>query len=149
MTTTQSLYLEDVDIGDEIPAQVRTVDRDDVLAFLEAWHGKQEPGGFSGRFTDPEHAKKEGLPGPIVPGIMSMALISRTLTDWAPTVDLKTIDVIFRQVVPQGTQIRIYGVVTDKDEQAGRVEADIYLEPLGGQPFIRGKADLSLPARGE
>ena len=39
-------------------------------------------GEIAGRFTDDEAAKKEGLPGMILPGNMSLGLLSKLLTDW-------------------------------------------------------------------
>jgi len=77
-----------------------------------------------------------------------VALISTMLTDWSPTVRFKMMDAIFRQVVPQGTEIKVYGVVTDKSEERQEVEVDLYVEPLEGQPFIRGKAVVGVPSRG-
>lgn len=147
MTTVQTLYLEDVDIGDEVTPQVRRITMDDVKAFGQV-SPRTEMLDKPNRFNSEEQAKKEGLPGPVIPGAMSMALIAKTLTDWSPGVQLKTLDVILRQVVPQGTDIKIYGVVTDKDEEQRQVEVDIYVEPPEGQPFIRGKAVLGLPSRG-
>jgi len=34
------------------------------------------------RFTDDEGAKKEGLPGMILPGNMSLSLLTKLVTDW-------------------------------------------------------------------
>lgn len=148
MTTTKAIYLEDVEIGDEVPTQARQVNMKDVRSFLVVWHGPQGLEETS-RFNSEDQARKERLPGPIIPGIMSMALLSKMLTDWSPTVRLKDIDVIFRQVVPQDNEIKLYGVVTDKNEEREEVEVDLYLEPLEGQPFVRGKAVLGLPSRGD
>ncbi|MBF8267474.1 MAG: acyl dehydratase [Dehalococcoidia bacterium] len=148
MTDNKAVYLEDVEIGDELPTQARQVNMEDVRAFLLVWQG---PRGLEqpSRFNSEDQARRERLPGPIVPGIMSMGLLSKMVTDWSPTIQLKTMDVIFRQVVPQGTEIRFYGVITDKHEDREEVEVDLYLGPLQGQPFIRGKAVLGLPSRGE
>ena len=147
MTTTKALYMEDVDIGDEVPPVVRRITSEDVRSYLEAWQGP-EATKWPSRFHDEEQAEMEGLAGPIVPGPMSMALLSKMLTDWSPTVRLKLIDTIFRQVVTHETEVKIYGVVTDKNEEQQEVEVDLYLEPMEGQPFIRGKAVLGLPSRG-
>ena len=146
MAIVKSLYLEDVDIGDEVPAVIRRITTEDVCAYLEAWQGPDATA-WPSRFHDVEQAKKEGLEAPIVPGPMSMAILSKFLTDWSPTVRLKLIDTIFRQVVPHGAEVKIYGVITDKNEDDLQVELDIYLEPLDGQPFIRGRAVLGLPSR--
>ena len=43
----------------------------------------------SGRFTDDEYARKEGLPGAIVPGNMSLGFLSRMLTEFFPAGTLK------------------------------------------------------------
>ncbi len=42
-------------------------------------------GRIAGRFTDDEAAKKEGLPGMILPGNMSLGLLSKLVTDWIGT----------------------------------------------------------------
>ena len=76
-----------------------------------------------------------------------MALIAKTLTDWSDGVRLKVIDVILRQVWPQASEVKIYGVVTDKNDELEEVEVDIYVEDPGGQPLIRGRAVLGLPRK--
>ncbi len=148
MTTNDAVYLEDVDIGDEVPAQLRQIFMEDVRPFMLAWHGPnalEKPS----RFNSVEYALSEGLPTAILPGIMNMALVSKMLTDWSHTVRLKSIDVIFRQVVPQGAELKIYAIITDKHEDREEIEVDLYLEPAAeGQPYVRGSAVLGLPSRG-
>ncbi len=146
MASIKTVHIEDVEIGDTVTPQLRRITMGEVKAFWEVLNG---PGSLErpSRFNSVEQAKKEGLPGPVIPGPMSVALISKTLTDWAPGVQLKLLDVILRQVVPQGTEFKIYGIVTDKNEGEQQVEVDLYVEPLEGQPFIRGKAVLRVPSR--
>ncbi len=146
MASTKTIHLEDVEIGDTVTPQVRRVTMEEVKTFWEVLHG---PGGFEqpSRFNSVEQAKKEGLHGPAIPGPMIIALISKTLTDWAPGVQLKLLDVILRQVVHQETEFKVYGIVTDKNEGEQQVEVDIYLEPLEGQPSVRGRAVLRLPSK--
>jgi len=43
-----------------------------------------------------EDAKKEGLPGQLVPGNLSMALFSRMITDWNPDASLVRLSATFR-----------------------------------------------------
>ena len=148
MATTKMLYFEDVEVGDETTPLYQCLTLDTVKSFQEVQSGPDARSGPS-RFNDEEQAKREGLPGPIVPGNFNMALISRMLTDWSPTVQLKKLDIIFRQVVPQGTDIKIYGVVTGKDEETRELELDVYLEPMDGQPFYRGTANVGLPSRSD
>ena len=142
MTSTRTIHIEDVEIGDTVTPQVRRITMEEVKAFQGP--GSQEQ---PTRFNSVEHAKKEGLAGPVIPGGMSVAMISKTLTDWSPGVQLKLLDVILRQVVPQESEFKIYATVTDKNEAEQQVEVDIYVEPLEGQPYIRGRAVLRLPSR--
>ncbi|HZA24064.1 MAG TPA: MaoC family dehydratase, partial [Dehalococcoidia bacterium] len=71
-------YFEDVELGDEIGSLEKVASDDDVTAFCELW-GNPMPN----RFTDQAIAEKARLPGPIVPGVMSMSLMAQLLTDWA------------------------------------------------------------------
>ncbi len=148
MTSTKAIHLEDVEIGDRVTPQVRRITMGEVKVFWEVLNGPGSPMmERPSRFNSVEQAKKEGLAGPVIPGPMIIAMISKAMTDWTPGVQIKLLDVILRQVVPQDAEFKIYGTVTDKNEAEQQVEADIYLEPLEGQPFVRGRAILRLPAR--
>jgi hypothetical protein len=148
MTSTKTIHLEDVEIGDTVTPQIRRITMDGVKTFWAAIHGPGSPMmERPSRFNSVEQAKKEGLPGPVIPGPMIIAMIAKGMTDWTSGVQLKLLDVILRQVVPQETEFKIYGIVTDKDETKHQVEVDIYLEPLEGQPFVRGRAVLGLPSK--
>ena len=57
-------YFEDIDIGDEIAELDICPTTADVVRFVDVARMQ------SGRFTDDEYARKEGLPGAIVPGNM-------------------------------------------------------------------------------
>ena len=71
-------YFEDVELGDEIgPLQTEATDYG-VLEFCQVWDNRGPS-----RFTDQAMAEESRLPGPIVPGIMSMGIMARLLTDWA------------------------------------------------------------------
>ncbi|MSQ40467.1 MAG: hypothetical protein EXR55_02155 [Dehalococcoidia bacterium] len=148
MASTRTIRLEDVEIGDTITPQVRCISLDEVTVFWEAIHGPGSPMmERPSRFNSVEQAKKEGLPGPVIPGPMIIAIIAKAMTDWAPGVQLKLLDVILRQVVHQGADFKVYGIVTDKNEGEQQVEVDIYLEPTEGQPYVRGRAVLGFPSK--
>ena len=83
-------YFEDVELGDEIgPLQTEATDYG-VLEFCQVWDNRGPS-----RFTDQAMAEESRLPGPIVPGIMSMGIMARLLTDWAGTEALKDLDIVF------------------------------------------------------
>lgn len=138
------LYYEDVEPGDELGPLERHPTLDTVRTFCNLW-GNPGPN----RFVDPEIAQGLGQPGPIVPGVMSVALMSQLFTQWGPPDILKKIDVVFRQPVLHAP-VKIIALVTDKREEDGDnlVECDIHLTNLDGDRLVGGKVILSLPSRG-
>ena len=137
------LYYEDVDLGDELGPLERHPTTDTVRTFCEIW-GNPGPN----RFVDPEVARGLGQPGPIVPGVMSVALMSQLFTQWGPPQILKKIDVVFRQPVLHAP-VKVVALVTDKYEDGDEnlVECDIHLTNLDGDRLVGGKVILSLPSR--
>lgn len=135
---------EDVHLGETIGPVEHTFTLEAVKAFCTLWG---QPG--ESRFTSSDVARREGLPGPIVPGIMSMAVLSRLLTDWANGGELASLDVIFRQPVPHHQPLRMVGMVTDTRAEGSRglVEADVFLERADGERLVTGKALVALPLR--
>ena len=138
-------YYEDVEIGDELGPQERTVTTDSVREFETALGRDTQPG----YFTDPKVAKRQGLPDVIVPGPMSMALMNQLLSNWAAGGWVKKLDVVFRQTVPQNRLLRVRGVVTDKNHVDGesRVECDVYVESEEGDRLVGGQAIILLPTK--
>ena len=143
---SRELYFEDVEIGDDIGPVQRTVNRDQVLRFLSVHEGRDT--GVD-RFTSEEAAKKEGLPGAIVPGAMNIAMMSTLLTGWSDTARLKKLDVVFRGMVPHDKTLTLSGIVTDKGVVDGeaRLECDVFLENDEGTRLVIGNAIVLLPTR--
>ena len=72
MVDGKCLSFEDIDLGDEIgPVELVATD-ENVATFCELW-GNPMPN----RFTSQDMAEASGLPGPIVPGVMSMAIMGQ------------------------------------------------------------------------
>lgn len=97
------------------------------------------------RFTDEEGAKREGLPGQITPGVLSLALLARTLLAWAPGAQLRRLGTTFRGVALAGSEVTIHGTVTEKDEDARTIECDLWMESAEGDRLVIGTATLALP----
>ncbi len=146
MTQPNFPYFEDVELGDEIGPIERVASDDDVLSFCQIW-GNDLPN----RFTDQAIAERSRLPGPIVPGIMSMALMGQLLTDWAGPEGVKDLDLVFRQPVPHNQPLRISATVTDTRQEDGEnlVECDILMTGTQGERYVGGTALLSLDSRPE
>ena len=140
------LYYEDVELGDEIGPVYREVTDADVLQALSVWGSQTGPS----RFTSADVAKSEGLPNPIVPGAMNIAIVGQLVTNWSSTVSLKKLDVVFRGMVPHHRPLTLKGLVTDKDLVDGvpQLDVDVVLENEEGTPLVIGKATVSIPERG-
>lgn len=128
-----------LEIGTEIPRLEIVLSGDQVRRYATA---AQMPGR---RFFSDEVARKEGLPGQILPGNMSMAMLSRMLTDWLPEARLEKLGVTFRGIVQPGKPIVCSGFVTDRrdDDAAIELECDLILEQEG-ERRITGVAVLRL-----
>ena len=145
MTQSAKLYFEDVELGDEIGPAIISVLDEQVVDFCSLW-GNPAPN----RFTDQEQAEKVGLSEPIVPGIMSMALVSRVLTDWAGAGTVADLDLVFRGTIPHNQPLHVGFQISDTDqaESGNYVQCDITMTgPVPDRPYIIGTARLNLPSR--
>ena len=131
--------VSDVSFGEDLPVFDPDTSMDNVIRFTEAagWRGP--------RFTDHEAARKEGLPGALVPGIMSQGFLCAMIHRWAPPAKIVEVDTIFRAPVIVDQTYHINGVVTDIDENEGRVEVDLTVTNDKGETRVFGTAKVNLP----
>jgi|SRR5579875_4059098 acyl dehydratase len=101
----------------------------------------------SPRFTDDEGARKEGLPGMIVPGNMSSGLLGKLVADWAKTVGgrLARMGVTYRAPVLPDHTITLQGFVTQTDAAARTADVDIWLENEDSERLVIGTATVKFP----
>ena len=132
--------MRNVEFGEELPAFDPDTTLQNVKAFVRAarWQGP--------RFTDHEAARREGLPGALVPGIMSQGFLAAMIHRWAPEADLRHLDTVFRAPLLVDAPCHISGVVTDIDNEAGEVEIDITVTNDAGETLVFGTARVRLPA---
>jgi acyl dehydratase len=129
---------EDVEEGDELPIREFFLSKDQVRAYARAANQ------WSARFTDDEGARKEGLPGMITPGNMSMGLLTASIESWAGPGVLRRLGTTFRGLVLPGRTIRLCGTVTQKHERTRAVELDVWLESDEGERLVVGTATVAL-----
>ena len=144
LTETSLPRFDDVELGDEIgPMETEATD-EAVLAFCRAWGDLQYT---PNRFTDPKIAVDNGLPGPIVPGIMALAMMARMLTEWAGVASIRDLDAVFRQPVPHHAPVTIAGIVTDIRREDGEnlVECDVLMTGAQAERYVTAKTTLALP----
>ena len=130
--------LQDVGFGEELPAYVpdTTLKRSAEFASIVGWEGA--------RFSDHEKARKEGLAGAMVPGILNQAYFSAMIHKWAPNATLLSIDTIFRAPVIADQAYTMQATVTHIDENAGIIEIDLIMSNEKKETRVLGTARISL-----
>jgi acyl dehydratase len=130
--------ISDVEFGETLPDFSPDTSLANVGAFCDAagWHGP--------RFNSHEEARKLGLPGAIVPGIMSQGFLAAMIHRWAPDASIVKIDTVFRAPVLVDNAHTITAVVTDIDEDAGTVETDLTVTNEAGETRVFGTATVKI-----
>lgn len=132
--------LADVEFGQALPAFEPDTSLDTVRKFAElvGWDGA--------RFNDHEAARQEGLPGAIVPGILSQGYLVAMIHQWAQDADIAQIDTVFRAPVLADQAHTISGVVTDIDDDQSLIEIDLTVTNEKNETRVFGTASVRLPA---
>jgi acyl dehydratase len=142
-----SRYFDDVEIGDEFEEK-ESPGKDDVLRFFMMTASARLNGPGDNRFVSDEAGKRLGAEGPIIPGVMSFALLSRLVTDWMGAEGrLDNLDVSFRRPIAHGDNVRLVALVTDTDAEVASVKLDVYIENERGERPLQGTANVRLPRR--
>ena len=130
--------IEDVEFGTELPAFSPDTTLVNVQNFCQA-AGWDRP-----RFNSHEEARKLGLPGAIVPGIMSQGFLAAMIHRWAPEGQIVKIDTVFRAPVLVDHPHNITGTVTDIDEAEHTVGIDLTVLNEAGETRVFGTASVRL-----
>ncbi|HEY5646813.1 MAG TPA: hypothetical protein VIS76_12760 [Pseudomonadales bacterium] len=101
--------------------------------------------GLGGRFKDHEAARKEGLPGALVPGIMAMGFLTSMIHRWSPVAQVVHVDTVFRAPMIADEPLSISAVVTDVDEATGVVQLDLTVKNSANETRVFGTANVRLP----
>ena len=132
---------EDVNIGDALGPEEMYLSKDQVRAYAKAM------GMWVARFTDDEEARKEGLPGMITPGNMSLAILSKLVTDWIGTgaAKMTRLGTTYRQPVIPDHTVALHGFVTHKNDAERTVEMDVWIESEDAERLVIGTATVHFP----
>lgn len=132
--------IADVDFGAELPPFEPDTSLTAAGAFADAvgW-------GRGGRFKSHDKARREGLPGALVPGIMAMGFLTSMIHRWAPAAHVEHIDTVFRAPLLADEPCHISAVVTDIDEDEGLVQLDLTVKNQAGETRVFGTANVRLP----
>lgn len=132
------LRFEDAEFGEELPLFEPDLTLPNVRKFARAAEM------MAPRFTDHEGARKEGLPGALVPGVMSQAILVAMIHRWAPNAEIEKIDTVFRAPVIADEAHKVSGVVTDLDAAARTAEIDLTITNAAGETRVLGTAKVKL-----
>lgn len=137
-------YFDEIELGDQIGPLQTTATAENVARFCQVWSPPTP-----NRFTDPQTAQDSGMDGPIVPGIMALAMMAQLLTDWAGPNAVQDLDVVFRQPIPHNRPLTIEATITDLRQENGQnlAECDILMLGPQNERHAAGKATISLPTR--
>ncbi len=130
---------QDIELGDELPEYAPDVSLSAVRSFAEAVGV-----GRVGRFTDHEKARREGLPGAIVPGIMSQGILAAMIHRWAPGSQIRKLDTVFRAPIVVDSQARCRGVITETEPETSSVDIDLTIVNELGETRVLGTATVVL-----
>lgn len=133
--------VHDVEFGAELPAFSPDTSLSKTAEFAQAvgW------GNGGGRFDNHEAARKQGLPGALVPGIMGMGFLTSTVHQWSDVAEIEQIDTVFRAPMLADQPLTISAIVTDIDEDSGVIELDMTLKNELDETRVFGTARVRLP----
>jgi acyl dehydratase len=138
-------YIEDVEPGDEFEESWQATP-EAVRLYMTTRRGAI--GGVDPLELDDDDRPRPGFDRPIVPGPMSLAVLTRVVTDWmGPLGRLRSIDVDYRRPVYRDDALRVIALVTDTAEDGATVRLDVYFQNERGERPLQGIAVVELPQR--
>jgi hydroxyacyl-ACP dehydratase HTD2-like protein with hotdog domain len=141
----EQVYFEDIDVGDELPEVVETVDEVQMFFFSAATNN-----GHRIHYDEPYTKNVENRPTILVHGPLQAALLAKAVTDWAgPQGHLKRFQIQNRGNAFPHEKLTYGGTITDKREEDGLalVEMDIFERNEQGDVLVPGTATVALPRR--
>lgn len=139
----QTLFVEDVTIGDEAPVRSHVLTRTDLVAYAGA------SGDFNPMHHDEVIATASGQPSVFGHGMFSMGLLGSALTDYVGIGNVRRFQVRFaKQTWPEenlSTRIVVSGTRRENGEHL--VDLEVRLHNADGEDKVVGEATAVLPSR--
>lgn len=146
MSAQETLYFEDVAVGDEIPPLVRgPMTTTHVMrwsAAIENWHRIH--------YDQPFATEHDGLPGLLINGTWKQHFLVALLRNWVePAGWLAHIQMSFRGMDLVGDTLTAHGQVTEcsRSQDFGVVKCEVAIANQRGQDTTPGTATVVLPFR--
>lgn len=138
------IYIEDVEIGTELPPLVKGPIRQIQLTRYAGASGD-----FNPIHQDDEFARAAGMGGVFAHGMLTMGFVAQALTDWAGAGTVRKLGVRFTGLVRLKDVVTCRGRVMARSSENGqhRVEVEVWAENQRGETVVTGRATLDLPSR--
>ena len=138
------VYVEDVQVGSEIPPLVKG-----PIQQIQLTRYAGASGDFNPIHQDDEFAKAAGMGGVFGHGMLTMGFVAQAVTDWAGTGTVRKIGVRFVGLVRLKDTVTCRGRVLEKSSKDGvhTVELELTAENQRGEKIVTGRATVGLPSR--
>ncbi|MBO9695225.1 MAG: dehydratase [Sphingopyxis sp.] len=135
-------YGDAVTIGDRLPPLALAPLSRTTCALFAGSSGDHNP-----IHIDSDAAKAAGLPDVIGHGMLSMAMLGRLLTNWAPQAALRGFGVRFQDTTQIGDAVTCSGEVVERFVIDGEVRVKIAIAAIdaAGSTKTAGEAIVALP----
>lgn len=136
-----TVNLRDLTVGDALPAFTTEPVSRLTLALYCGASGDHNP-----IHVDIDFARRAGYPDVFAHGMLSMAWLSRLLTNWVPQQHLREYGVRFTAITQVGDAITCSGTVTEIFEEADERRARLTLQTVNqaGQVKLVGDAVVAI-----
>src|SRR5437660_7435320 len=144
LRTSQKLYFEDIQVGDEIPLLVKV-----PVTHLQLVRYAGASGDFNPLHTDPKIGETIGTGGIIAHGMLIMGFVGQLLSDYVGPEALRSFGVRFKGMTHLNDVITCSGTIMEKYEAGGegRIAGKVQAVDQNGDVKISGTFVAALPRR--
>lgn len=130
-----------IKVGDTMPTLEMPPISRTTLALFAGASGDHNP-----IHIDIDFARRAGAGDVFAQGMLSMAYLARTLTEWVPQRQLLSYGVRFAAITHVGDSVRCHGTVVEALEHAGRpcVRVELSVAKPSGEITLTGEAIIAL-----
>jgi acyl dehydratase len=138
------VYVEDIDVGAELPALVKG-----PLQQIQLTRYAGASGDFNPIHQDDEFARAAGMDGVFAHGMLTMGFVAQALTDWAGAGAVRRLGVRFTGLVRLKDTLTCRGRVLAKSskDDIHLVDLEVWAENQRAEKVATGKATVALPSR--
>jgi acyl dehydratase len=138
------IYLEDVEVGAELPALIKG-----PIQQIQLTRYAGASGDFNPIHQDDEFARAAGMGGVFAHGMLTMGFVAQSLTDWSGAGTVRRLSVRFTGLVRLKDTVTCRGRVLAKSSKDDFhvVDLEVWAENQRGEKVVTGKATVAVPSR--